>query len=147
MKKKIKKRLLKVFANYELTLLIIFGSYNSDNFNEDSDIDLAVKVNYPDQIIENKKEILDKISSIFDHRDIDLILLNYAEPLIKYKIACEGSLIYEKKKDLFQKFQIRAMSEHNDARKFYKLDKKSINDFLEGRKKNGRENVSPPKIK
>ncbi|MGM0438514.1 MAG: type VII toxin-antitoxin system MntA family adenylyltransferase antitoxin [Bacillota bacterium] len=147
MEEKIKKRLLKVFDNYELTLLIIFGSYNSDNFNEDSDIDLAVKVNDPEQIRKNKKEILDKISSIFNHRDIDLILLNYAEPLIKYKIACEGSLIYEKKKDLFQKFQIRAMSEHNDARKFYELDKKSINDFLEGRKKNGRENVSPPKIK
>lgn len=147
MKKKIKKRLLKVFDNYELTLLIIFGSYNSDNFNKDSDIDLAVKVNLPDKISKNRIKLLDKISSIFDHRDIDLILLNYAEPLIKYKIACEGSLIYEKKKGLFQKFQIRAMSEHNDARKFYELDKKSINDFLEGRKKYGRKKVSPPKIK
>ncbi|MFW6028869.1 MAG: type VII toxin-antitoxin system MntA family adenylyltransferase antitoxin [Halanaerobiales bacterium] len=147
MEEKIKKRLLKVFDNYELTLLIIFGSYNSDNFNEDSDIDLAIKVNDSEQIRKNKKEILDKISSIFDHRDIDLILLNYAEALIKFKIACEGSLIYEKKKGLFQKFQIRAMSEHNDARKFYELDKKFMNDFLEGRKKNGRKNVSPPKIK
>ena len=76
-----------------------------------------------------------------------MILLNYAEPLIKYKIACEGSLIYEKQKGLFKKFQVRAMSEHNDARKFYELDKKSINDFLEGRKKNGRKKVNPPKIK
>ena len=83
MEEKIKKRLLKVFDNYELTLLIIFGSYNSDNFNKDSDIDLEVKVNDPEQIREN----------------------------------------------------------------FMNWIKKSINDFLEGRKKNGRENVSPPKIK
>lgn len=147
MEEKIKKNLLKVFSDYELTLLIIFGSYNSDNFNKDSDIDLAIKVNAPEQIKKNRNEILAKISSIFDHRDIDLILLNYAEPLIKYKIACEGNLIYEKEKGLFKKFQVRAMSEHNDARKFYELDKKSINDFLEGRKKNGRKDVSPPKIK
>ena len=83
MEEKIKKRLLKVFDNYELTLLIIFGSYNSDNFNKDSDIDLEVKVNDPEQIREN----------------------------------------------------------------FMNWIKKSINDFLEGRKKNGRKKVNPPKIK
>ena len=74
-------------------------------------------------------------------------MLNYAEPLIKYKIACEGKVIYEKEKGLFRKFQVRSMSEHNDARKFYDLDKKYINNFLEGKKKNGRQNVSPPKVK
>ena len=147
MEEKIKKRLMKIFEDYELTLLIIFGSYNSDNFNKDSDIDLGVKVKKPDQILKNRNKILDKISSIFDYRDIDLVLLNYAEPLIKYKIACEGKVIYEKEKGLFEKFQVRAMSDHNDAKKFYMLDKKQITDFLEGKKKNGRKNVSPPKVK
>lgn len=147
MEEKVKQSLLKVFADYGLTLLIIFGSYNGENFNKDSDIDLAVRVNLPDQILKNRSEILDEISIIFDHRDIDLILLNYAEPLIKFKIACKGNLIYEKERGLFKKFQVRAMSEHNDARKFYELDKKSIDNFLEGRKKNGRKEVSPPQVK
>lgn len=147
MEEKIKNKLLKIFAKYELTLLIVFGSYNSENFNKNSDIDLAIKVKKPDEILKDRDKVLNEISVIFDYRDIDLVLLNYAEPLIKYKIACEGKVIYEREKGLFRRFQVRAMSEHNDAQKFYELDKKFINDFLGGKKKNGRQNISPPQVK
>ena len=48
MEEKIKNKLIKLFDHYELSLLIIFGSYGSKNFKEDSNIDLAVKVKNPD---------------------------------------------------------------------------------------------------
>ena len=147
MEENIKNKVLGIFSKYKLSLLVVFGSYNSKKFNKNSDIDLAIKVEKPDNLLKNRTKILNEISEIFNYRDIDLILLNYAEPLIKYKIACEAKLLYEKEKGIFKKFQVRAMGEHNDAQKFYELDKKYINDFLEGKNKNGRQNVSPPKTK
>ncbi len=33
-----------ILSDYELELLILVGSYETENFNENSDLDLAVKV-------------------------------------------------------------------------------------------------------
>ncbi len=41
MEEKIKNNLLNIFDKYELTLLIVFGSYNSEKLNKNSDIDLV----------------------------------------------------------------------------------------------------------
>jgi len=104
-----------ILNDYELELLILFGSYEKENFNENS--------------------------------DLDLVLLNHADPLIKFKIASEGKLLYQSEKNLFEKFQVRAAAEHNDARKFYQLDKKFIEDFLDRSQDNDRSTNRAPEVK
>ena len=84
---------------------------------------------------------------IFGQRPVDLVLLNHADPLIKFKIASEGKLLYQNEKGLFEKFQVRAAAEHNDARKFYQLDKKFIDDFLERSQTNDRSSHRAPEVK
>jgi predicted nucleotidyltransferase len=136
-----------ILKNYELQLLILFGSYESENFNENSDIDLAVKVKKESSLKKNQDHVLYSISKIFDLRPVDLVLLNHADPLIKFKIASEGKLLYQNEKGLFEKFQVRAAAEHNDVRKFYQLDQKFIDNFLERSQTNDRSSHRAPKIK
>jgi predicted nucleotidyltransferase len=141
------KKIKDILADYGLELLIIFGSYESKNFNENSDLDLAVKIKNVVQLKKDQPVILSKISALFNQIPVDLILLNHAEPLIKFKIASEGTLLYQKETGLFDKFQVRAAAEHNDAKKFYQLDQKFIDDFLERSKNNDGSTHRAPKIK
>jgi predicted nucleotidyltransferase len=137
----------KELANkYNLNLIIIFGSYITENFNSNSDIDIAVQAENVDLINNNKLKLLNEISALFNHRETDLILLNHADPLLKFNIAQEGKLIYQAEEGLFNIFKVRAMSEHNDAQKFYKLDKKFIENYLQAGDKNGQQRTNPPQV-
>lgn len=136
-----------ILSDYELQLLILFGSYEKENFNEKSDLDLAVKVKDIEKLKKAQLDILHQISSLFNQIPVDLVLLNHADPLIKFKIASEGKILYQKEKDYFEKFQVRAAAEHNDARKFYQLDKKFIDNFLERSQTNDRSPHRAPKVK
>ena len=140
-------KIKEILSDYELELLILFGSYETENFNENSDLDLAVKVKANEKLKNDQLDILHQISSLFNQIPVDLILLNHADPLIKFKIASEGTLLYQKEKGLFEEFQVRAAAEHNDARKFYQLDRKFIDDFLERSQSNDRPSHRAPKVK
>jgi len=141
------KKLINLCKKYQINLMIIFGSFVTENFNHKSDIDLAILATNINLIKDNRVLILKKLENLFKHREIDLILLNHADPLLKFNIATEGKMIYEKEAGIYNEFLVRAMNEHNDAKKFYKLDKKYINDFLKRSENNGQQRVSPPKVK
>ncbi|RCW57374.1 HepT-like ribonuclease domain-containing protein [Halanaerobium sp. ST460_2HS_T2] len=83
-------KIREILKNYELQLLVLFGSYGEENFNENSDIDLAVKVKKESSLKKNQDHVLYSISKIFDLRPVDLVLLNHADPLIKFKVASAG---------------------------------------------------------
>lgn len=139
---------LKSFClKYKISLLILFGSYGTAKFNNNSDVDLAVIGEDLGLIKLNQMDILNELAKIFNNREIDLIVLNYADSLLKFNIANDGKPIYEKEKGLFQIFQVRAMSEHNDGQKFYQLDKEYIDNYIREDDNSGKQRVSPPEIK
>lgn len=140
-------QLKKICTQYSINLLIIFGSYASDMFNEESDVDIAIMAENPYKILKTQKKLVGELSRLFEYRDIDLILLNHADPLLRFIIARKGKLVYEKEKGFFNIFKVRAMSEHNDAQKFYKLDKQFLEQYIERGILYGKQRVSPPKIK
>ena len=131
---------------YQIKLMILFGSYNTDDFNSESDIDPAIEVDDCDLIYKYREQLLNEISSIFSFRDIDLVLLNHADPLLKKQIVSSGELIYERRPGDFNKFKVRAYKEYFDAKKFYQSDKDLIKKYIKGGGNNGRQRVSPPQI-
>lgn len=141
------EKLKDICEKYKIHLMILFGSYGTERFNNKSDIDIAIIGENPQLLKTRYLEMLEELSGYFDYREIDLILLNHADSLLKFNIATDGKLIYEKEKGLFQIFQVRAMSEHNDARKFYELDKKYIDNYIKEGGKGGKYRTGPPKVK
>ncbi|MFW5999787.1 MAG: type VII toxin-antitoxin system MntA family adenylyltransferase antitoxin [Halanaerobiaceae bacterium] len=140
------KKLNNFCSKYNIKLMVVFGSYGTEMFNERSDIDLAVITEDVRALGINREEILSEVSSFFANREIDLVILNHADALLKYNVAVEGKLIYEKEEGLFHEFMVRAMSEHNDARKFYELDKKYIDNYIKESGNYGEQRVSPPQV-
>ena len=90
--KKLKKKLseaIEYLKNIGATEIILFGSMAHGNFNEFSDIDLAIRGISPKTYF---KTIAD-LSSII-HFKVDLVLLDYVSKEFKEKIMSEGELVY-----------------------------------------------------
>ena len=139
-------KLKAIAKNYNINLMILFGSYLTESFTQDSDIDIAIQAENISLINQNKLEILNKIAATFNYQEIDLVLLNHADPLLKFQIAKKGRLIYQKESHMFNTFKVQAMNEHHDAKKFYDLDEKLIENYLKKGDKNDRSRINPPQI-
>ena len=153
-------RLQEYCQDNQILLLILFGSTARGLTNKNSDIDLAVsfKKGYPGfktmaRLEHEFARIIKRAEFRPDTAEIlkiDLVIIERASPLLKYNISQEGYLIYESEPGLYADFVVRAMKEHQDARKFYRFAKENIENFLKsekrGRVSNARKRVSPPKI-
>lgn len=114
-----------------LKFLILFGSRSRGNHRPDSDWDFAISY---DKKADNDYLIaLSILSELFDTDldFIDLIDLDHCSPLMKYQVARDGKLIYEKNLGDFLKFRVRAWKEYADTAKFRKAQKDSIDLWLE----------------
>jgi predicted nucleotidyltransferase len=70
-----------------IMVFILFGSYAANRFDSESDVDVAILVKNPVSILKSRTRILKKLSDLFGYKDIDLVLLNHADPLLKFNIA------------------------------------------------------------
>ena len=121
-----------------LKLLILFGSRARGEHRLDSDWDLAIsydEANRETHIKEISNDYLTSLSILSElfeiNRDsIDLIELDRCSPLMKYQVARDGKLIYEKNTGDFLKFRVRAWKEYADTAKFRKIQKDSIDLWL-----------------
>ncbi|TRT90339.1 MAG: nucleotidyltransferase domain-containing protein [Microcystis aeruginosa Ma_AC_P_19900807_S299] len=121
-----------------LKLLILFGSRACGEHKPDSDWDLAISYDETNrqtgikEISNDYLTYLSILSELFEiNRDlIDLIELDRCSPLMKYQVARDGKLIYEKNTGDFLKFRVRAWKEYADTAKFRKIQKDSIDLWL-----------------
>ncbi|AEM73718.1 DNA polymerase beta domain protein region [Caldicellulosiruptor acetigenus 6A] len=78
----------------------LFGSYAKGKERENSDVDIAVYVN--EEIAKDSKKVLDfqikHMSNISDilKKEVDLVILNHASPLLRHEVISEGILLVEK---------------------------------------------------
>ena len=95
-------------SNVEVELIYIFGSYGTERYNSESDIDIALsgKHEIPKEIL--KKiwyELVDKLG-----QEIDLVDINNCGLIIKKEIILKGKLIFEREKGLSEKMKYRIYS-------------------------------------
>ncbi|MHB1688918.1 MAG: type VII toxin-antitoxin system MntA family adenylyltransferase antitoxin [Ignavibacteriaceae bacterium] len=108
---------------------LIFGSITNNNFNLNSDIDIAIYLNSEFNNRENKSVLRKEMIQLFD-RDIDLIILNDADIIITMQALSNGSLIINKKNSDFILYKAQKISEYLD----FKMSRKIIEDnMLNGR--------------
>lgn len=114
------KRIDMLVHDYGIKLIYIFGSYAKGENREDSDLDIAMffegEVN---GFI--KLDILDRLVGIFNREDIDLVILNNVDEVLKFQVIKYGKIIYME--DLLTKvtFEARVMSEYMDMEHFRKV--------------------------
>ena len=92
--KKIKNEIINYFKEQpEIVTIYLFGSTVSSSNKKSKDIDIAL-------LIKNKfKENIDSLSIMTDlssilNKDVDIIIMNDASPLLSYEIRKKGKIIF-----------------------------------------------------
>lgn len=118
-----------IVRKYNIELMITFGSYGSDRFRVDSDIDIAFQPNY-DLSSQEELSLLYDLMVYFRRDRIDLVNLVKADPLLLYEIACNGKPAYEKR-DSFLRFKLKASARYADTKFLRDARRQWLNEQLQ----------------
>ncbi|MBW2222341.1 MAG: nucleotidyltransferase domain-containing protein [Deltaproteobacteria bacterium] len=116
----IKGILKKYFQKHtEIEVAYIFGSVTQGRTSSLSDIDIAV-ITDSQQIKEEtyrygyKAEILTDLIKLLKTNDVDLVILNEVNTLLKHRVLYFGKLIYSKNERKRIAFQTETINKYND---------------------------------
>ncbi len=104
--------------NDKIVFAYIFGSFvNKSKYN---DIDIAIYLSNGKidtlEYLNLKRELMD-IASV----DVDLVILNEANPLLKHEIFKDGIRIFSRNSSLESNIHVHSLFEYEDMKKYYKL--------------------------
>ncbi|NLA57566.1 MAG: nucleotidyltransferase domain-containing protein [Firmicutes bacterium] len=94
-----------IAEKYNLRLLVYFGSYMTESYSEESDIDIAYLAEKPLNTAE-KLGLLRELIVTHRKSEVDLVDLQTADPLLRYEIATSGRPFYEREKGLFEQLSL-----------------------------------------
>ncbi|HOJ11768.1 MAG TPA: nucleotidyltransferase domain-containing protein [Clostridiales bacterium] len=109
-----------ILIGYEnIVFAYIFGSYAQRVIRTDSDIDIAIYLE-KELAVENYLEIKVDLTEACK-REIDLIILNDATPLLKYEIYKNSILLFSRDKAIETSYKVKTLFEYNDMKKYLDL--------------------------
>ena len=115
-----KLKIAKIAKKFQLKLVVIFGSFANGKNRKDSDLDIAVlgsrEVSFNEQI-----SLTNEFSQIFN-KNIDLSVLNKANPLLLFQ-ASENSILLYGSREEFSKFKLYAFNVYNDYAPYFEMEK------------------------
>lgn len=126
----LKNNLNDLLEKYDIKLIYIFGSYAKGKNDKNSDLDIAV-------LLEKGYNPLDKLSligdftDIFKRDDIDLVILNDANPVLEHQVIKYGKLAYMKDEDTKVFYEVRVLKEYMDMEYFRNTQMKYIRQWAE----------------
>jgi len=119
----------KIAKKYSLRLILLFGSAVSSKLHPRSDIDIAVLSEKPDLSLESYSNLLFDLQRRFPKREVDLAIINRADPLFLKKITENCRLLYGNPREL-AKLKIYAFKRYVDHQKYFNLEKKFAQNFI-----------------
>lgn len=122
-----------IIKKYKIILLVTFGSFNTERFTSNSDIDIAFKSKKP-LSVHDKLNLINDLAGYFKRDNIDLIDIKNAEPLLLYEIACKGNILYEEDHS-FLNFKLYASFRYADTKHLRKARKKHLDGMIENLEK------------
>ncbi|KKP78198.1 MAG: hypothetical protein A2271_04320 [Candidatus Moranbacteria bacterium RIFOXYA12_FULL_35_19] len=114
-----KLKTAEIAKKQKLKLVVIFGSFASGKNRKDSDLDLGV-LSEKEISFEKQVALINEFSQIFK-KNVDLSVLNRANPLLLFEASKNPILLFGKKKEFFE-FRLHAFHAYNDYQPFFKLE-------------------------
>lgn len=127
----IAKKCRDTLMKYETIIFAyIFGSFVQNKLKAGSDIDIAIYLEEDlgaDIYLEIKMALSDMLK-----REVDLVILNEAPPLLKYQIYKKNILLFTRDKTMESNHKVKTLFEYNDMKRYLDL---SYNKTIERLKK------------
>jgi predicted nucleotidyltransferase len=108
-----------------ILLLLQFGSSVSEHVRPDSDIDLAVLLERAPGSLDEHAELIDDLQSLYPGREVDLALINRADPLFLKKITERCSRVYGSARRLAE-LKLYAFKRYQDHRKYLAMEREYV---------------------
>ena len=108
---------------------MLFGSVAASAAHPDSDIDIAVKFGDGDPGLLRILEVQEEISGLFRGREVDLSVLNRADPLFMKKIADQCEFLYAEPGEATA-FLLMAFKRYQDHRKYLDMERIFAADYV-----------------
>jgi predicted nucleotidyltransferase len=122
----ITKRLMPVFEEQRTELVLLFGSAASGTMHKRSDIDLAFLFEGPVDIL----ALTNKVIQLLRTDNVDVVDLRHAPPLLRYLVAKNGRVLYERRQGLFNVFYSLAFRMYVDSRKLREAQRAAMSQYL-----------------
>ncbi len=119
------RRLEQHAERYGVRLLLQFGSTVAGTTHPRSDIDLAVLLDRPDLSLRDHAELLHELQALFEDREVDLAILNRADPLLLKQVS-DGCLQLYGSDAEFQRFRLLAFKRYQDYRPYLELERRYV---------------------
>jgi predicted nucleotidyltransferase len=111
-----KEVLAPIAKRFGLRLIVLFGSVARGKTNAESDVDLAVLAMRL-LTFEERLEVWSALSPLFSV-DVDLAVLNHADSLLGFEVACSGKVLFENKLYAWEDWKSYAFRQYWDTEKF-----------------------------
>jgi predicted nucleotidyltransferase len=104
-------------AQPEILAAVVFGSAAAGRLRPESDIDLALL--FAENQVPEASAALELRGTLEQRagRDVDLIVLNHASPILAFQAAKKGQLILCKDTRAYQRYLVRLISEYADFKR------------------------------
>ena len=112
----------------KILLAFLFGSSARNRLGPSSDVDIGILFKTVPEI-EAINALTEELSSILK-REVDLVVLNHASPVLKMQILKNGILIYSSNKKYFYQFFMDTVNQYDDLKRIRKNCEENI---LKGR--------------
>jgi predicted nucleotidyltransferase len=127
---KFKKNGIKSIAKkHGIKLAVLFGSKAKKTAGLKNDLDIALLTKTKPSGQREYRMFKDFIQ-LLKSDNLDLVVLNFANPLIRFQVARDGKPLYEQKQGDFRRFQLRAIKDYWSNLKFMKLQNIYLNGVI-----------------
>ncbi len=118
-----------IAERFDLSIVVLFGSVATGADRPDSDIDIGVQFRDGDPGLSRTLDLQVEISNLFRKRDVDLSILNRADPFFMKKIAERCEFLYEEP-GKGPAFLLLAFKRYQDHRKYLEMERNFAADYV-----------------
>lgn len=124
-----KRNLQYLKEKYDIKLIYIFGSYAKGTNKKNSDLDIAVLLG-GDYAPFKKLELIGDLVEIFKRDDVDLVILNEANSVLRHQVIKYGKVIFEESEDVRVDFEVKTLREYMDMEYFRKVQMDIVKEWI-----------------
>jgi predicted nucleotidyltransferase len=120
-----------VARSFGVRLVLQFGSSVTGKLHPRSDVDVAVLLERAELPLEEQARLLHELQRLFPDRDVDLAVLNHADPLFLKKVTESCRLLHGTPADL-ERLKLHAFKRYQDYRRYLDLERRFVARALTG---------------
>jgi len=117
MLEKYQSKLNKIFKENQAVLAYLFGSEARGASHKESDVDIGIlfdKKMKPREYLKKEGKLIEFFSEIYPKKEINIVNLNIASPLLKQVAILEGRLLYQRNNLSRVLFQTQTLREYEE---------------------------------